>query len=810
MMMGVGPVELLMILLGLGGGSLPLSLPPLPPDPVIARAAPDECLAHVALAGLAKPQAGAANHAEALLAEAEVQRFIGEVGGLIDKAMNLRGGGHDGQLSPAMRTLLLTLLTRPAALTVDSLTADDQGRAPVIEASLVVNCGPDAERVRAAFDALLAELRLAERGMPVEEFQAGGVKAARFGGMPPDAPDIAWAFKDGYFMAAAGTDALEHLLARLADEARRPPAWKTALEKRLPLERRSLLAHVDAAKAVEAVLSAGPPNPEQIRAVLEASGLGRLLAIQAVAGLTKDEIASATILDFEGEPTGFFAAGKAVAAADLKGLPADATMAQVMKIDLAAMLQTAFAFMDAVQAGSSAAPRQALEQVRAVAGVDVEKHVLEPLGDTWTVCMLPGAGALGVPRTAASVALDDPQTFSKTLAALTALAAKGAAQPGMPPLKFDRRQAGERTISTVRLADSQLEPAWCIDGDRLLVGESVATIEALIAQRAAARSLADVPAVAAEVGRRAAVLGYQEPKAAVALLQQMEAGIRGAVGDDMKAQGITLPRLPAADVVTRHLLPAVSVVRRDADGDILAEGRSTLPLGPLGGANVLASPATAGVGTALLLPSVQAARAAARRTVGMNNLRQLSLAMMIHENTSGSLPASAICDKDGKPLLSWRVAMLPYLEGQVLYEQFHLDEPWDSEHNKKLLENMPEVFASPNRDGKPGTTRYLVPTGAGTMFPAAAAGTKLADVADGLTNTILVVEAEPAKAVPWTKPEELTVNAEKPLTGLTHAEAEGFAVAFADGHVSWMPRDVAADVLKALFTPAGGEVVEEP
>ena len=155
--------------------------------------------------------------------------------------------------------------------------------------------------------------------------------------------------------------------------------------------------------------------------------------------------------------------------------------------------------------------------------------------------------------------------------------------------------------------------------------------------------------------------------------------------------------------------------------------------------------------------------------------------------------------------------MLPYLDQAELYEQFKIDEPWDSEHNKALLDRMPKLFSSPGDDAaKPGMTRYLVPTGQGTIFPAPDDAMTLAHVSDGCSKTILLVEAEAAKAVPWTKPEDLAVDLDKPHDGLKNARPTGFVAAFADGHVQLIPKDVAAKVLAAAFTRSGDEQVEAP
>src|SRR5260370_37344826 len=99
-----------------------------------------------------------------------------------------------------------------------------------------------------------------------------------------------------------------------------------------------------------------------------------------------------------------------------------------------------------------------------------------------------------------------------------------------------------------------------------------------------------------------------------------------------------------------------------------------------------------------------------------NNLKQIGLAMHNYEGVYRTIPPSAICDKNGKPLLSWRVAILPYIEQDNLYRQFNLDEPWDSENNKKLIPLMPRTYASPLAPTEEGKTYYKVFGGGGANF----------------------------------------------------------------------------------------------
>src|SRR5207253_5726964 len=117
---------------------------------------------------------------------------------------------------------------------------------------------------------------------------------------------------------------------------------------------------------------------------------------------------------------------------------------------------------------------------------------------------------------------------------------------------------------------------------------------------------------------------------------------------------------------------------------------------------------------AAALPLAKKVTESAGREELTNNLKQIAIAFHNYASAHRDhFPAAAIYSKDGKPLLSWRVALLPYLEQDNLYKQFKLDEPWDSEHNKKLIARMPKVFAS-SPDPKltaAGKTTFVVPVG---------------------------------------------------------------------------------------------------
>ncbi len=191
-----------------------------------------------------------------------------------------------------------------------------------------------------------------------------------------------------------------------------------------------------------------------------------------------------------------------------------------------------------------------------------------------------------------------------------------------------------------------------------------------------------------------------------------------------------------------------------------------------------------------------------------NNLKQILLALHNSHDINSTFPATCNRDSEGKPLLSWRVHILPFIEQNDLYKQFHLNEPWDSEHNRQLVPQMPATYASPDDEElkNQGLTRYVVPVGTGMAFDGQA-GIKLTDFQDGTSNTIMALEVAAAAAVEWTKPDDLTIDLSEPFRNLGGSRGDHFLVAFADGTVRVIKDSIVAETLKAIFTRKGGEKV---
>jgi RNA polymerase sigma factor (sigma-70 family) len=207
-------------------------------------------------------------------------------------------------------------------------------------------------------------------------------------------------------------------------------------------------------------------------------------------------------------------------------------------------------------------------------------------------------------------------------------------------------------------------------------------------------------------------------------------------------------------------------------------------------------------------PGAQEAREAhdPARDMSMNHIKTIMLAFHNFHSVNGHFPPKAILGADGEPKLSWRVVLLPFLDQQALFQEFHLDESWESPHNKALIARMPEVFTTPSSPAGDGTTRIRVFEGPGTLFDGSR-GMKFADMTDGTSNTVTIVTGR--EPVPWTRPGDLPYAQGKPLPALDDSDEMGVLVGITDGSARYVPKG-ADGLWRKLITPAGGEVLAWP
>ena len=278
-----------------------------------------------------------------------------------------------------------------------------------------------------------------------------------------------------------------------------------------------------------------------------------------------------------------------------------------------------------------------------------------------------------------------------------------------------------------------------------------------------------------EPSRSRITIQGEDAAAASRLMKIMSAGVKSL------ANG--LPDSPA----NRSLAPRLAAIQPSIEGD-----RVIAPLDP----EIL---------IAVVAGHILQVREAVAFKGSIDNLKMFGLAMHNYHSKHDTFPPAYRANQNHQPLLSWRVLILPFLDEQKLYEAFHLDESWDSPHNRALIPRMPKVFASPFESNsliKEGKTVYLTPRGDATMFPSEQA-IGMRDVTDGTSNTIMTLEVDDASAVIWTKPDDWNVVASLP------GQTRSFLTSFGDGSVRTFQRTIKTTTFQALLTRNGGEVLSE-
>lgn len=200
------------------------------------------------------------------------------------------------------------------------------------------------------------------------------------------------------------------------------------------------------------------------------------------------------------------------------------------------------------------------------------------------------------------------------------------------------------------------------------------------------------------------------------------------------------------------------------------------------------------------------AEQAAMRQEALDKFKTIGIALLNYHFVNKSFPPPAILSPKGNLLLSWRVAILPYLDQVGLYKEFDLTQPWDSKHNLSLVAKMPDVFKFPLSKAPAGSTVFLTPRGAETAFPGPN-GLAIRSIIDGTSLTIAVVEANDEMALPWTKPGDLPFNPADPAQGLGGHFPGVILTSFCDGSARALPNSIPDNALRAYFTRDGREIV---
>ena len=627
-------------------------------------------------------------------------------------------------------------------------------------------------------------------------------------------------FKDRWILTVGAQEGRQ-LIRRAAGGV---PAWWDSLRKQQQLPRPLALVSVDIQAAIQ---NAQQMNADQadLERLLTVTGLKSAQRASMTLGFDDHGYIHRTWIETDGPPQGLLAglsAGR-LTEQSLPHLPQDTTMGVVVDCDVQQLLELFFEAADESDPQWAISMRQGAQSYAEELGLAKLDELTQAFGTPWTLYHSPSQGGW-VNGLAAIIPVRDADAFRRLEKLWIDQIEREVANGGFffSPLYQQSEYHGETTHTYVNFSSGLFSFSWCRTADYFVVSLSPQNLKPII-DRLGQDADVESPPLRLADGDASAVFALDLKR-----LLGSPQGLGRMTGRmfelSMRRQlRQFFPRGESVDFATSHF-PHGELIRELANEDrlaiypqptgILVEGRFTLPgsewvlIGSLGAMTAIWMDEIGVDPVSFLSP------AAARRNESVNHLKMIGLAFHNYHDTFGNLPNYASTGEDGKPLLSWRVHLLPFLDQQELYSQFHLDEPWDSEHNIKLVEQMPQVYRSPNSQAEKGYTNYVAIRSNDSLFPALDGkgkprnkGIRFGEVLDGLSNTLMAVEANDDSAVIWTQPDDLVPDMQV-LHQMVGLHRNQFAVLMADGRVIWLPSDLAHDTLMQVISRAGGEPID--
>ena len=761
------------------------------------RVAPEKCISYVAWNNDAE-KVIEGNATQELMADPDVRAFVDDMKkrvGLFAPAMM-----SEQEIMPQEKLELLHTLSpklvasvfeRSGCMFVEEVDLGRNMEGPAaIKAAMLVDLGNGTDK----FVAEMAKMA-GSKDQPLAKVELAGTMAYRFD-LVDDAGKMYFGHVGEVFVVAISEQAYVGAVERM--KGSKTPVWLAELDtKSQVLKHVHSLAYLDVNSVMRSLRKAFGPNSNVVGELL---GVSSVEEIQVVGGLDSEGSATHVLVEAsELEGVLGLLAKNPVNDALFENVPSDSLGAMAMTLDVDGLLElikTAETIM-----GPGSGFDEFKQQFRNNTGVDLEADLVRHLGDSWMLYngasdgWLSGMTLVGEVKNATKLTTAIEKFFKAAGEQVKQMPA------GYRPGLFKQDYAGE-TIYSMTFPGMFVEVSFCVQKDRIFIGmfpQAVMTAvkglpaDEVLMDDMQVKKLNDSSFLKGDV--RLSGMIYLDAKLQAQVVYPYMQFIKAAVSAIFRYQAVpnTLPllegmELPPARTVIRKIKPTTVLVRTNEQG-IEIEARQTIPTN-----GVVAS---IPVGIGMLLPAVGQVRKAARQTESLNNLRQMALASLNYESAHMKFPVD-----DEK--FSWRVRILPFLEEGNLHDQINFDEPWDSEHNKKILAKTPKLFQAPESKVAEGMTVYR--SFKGTLGGNDGKGIGFRQITDGSSNTILVAQVPDEMATHWAKPDSLEVNddvAKKLLAGKGE-----FLTAFCDGSVHRLPATLGADDLKNLLNPNDGNLVD--
>lgn len=768
--------------------------------------------------------------------------------GLFDKVMILIAREAGEEPTKMAKATLEHLGKKGLYLSI--ATAQVEQGPPLPQITAVVPNGAEAVP---AINNILAQLG-AQGAFQTED--VGGRKVSR--GIIPQTPgiEVGWWTEGTHLVIAAGFGAVDAALAVASGKS--PNIGTNAVWKKCQAKadfESALVAWVDLGTIRQ--MAGGIPIPaanqneqQSVGDVLKTLGLDKIGPLAMRWGFKGDALWTETTLEAPGPHTGLlsFADQKPISLKELPPLPAMTDGFYAWRTDWSKTFEGIAGIASAAmkQFGPPGAPSldDAKSIIKKEMGFDLQQGLLDPLGDVTTLYGDSSQGFFGM-GLGLAISVDDAKTLRSSIDKLLTKLMEAAARE----VSVQTVKRGANSIRFLQIHEVPfISPALAVTDKWLVIGLYPQTVESFLlrddGKLAKWEPTAAVTAAIGELPKSYTSLSVSDPREGlrtaisfapmITAFAQMEMRNRTRFQPDQPQQNVppavTLADFPPAELVTRPLFVNVSVCST-TDTEIRWVGRSSLPAVPFfGGAGVGGGGAATPILVALLLPAVQQAREAARRTQSKNNLKQIGLALHNYHDSFNAFPAGTHANDKLKPekRLSWMADLLPYLDQAPLYNQIDFKKAWDDDANAMFMKARVPVFIHPNVGDDPsskhGQAHYVGIAGVGKDAPTLPvtdrkAGVfgynricRIRDILDGTSNTIGVTEASKDFG-PWGAggPSSIRALTKKPYIngpdGIGSRHVGGLNVLMMDGSVRFVSENIDPDLFEKLTTIAGGEVI---
>lgn len=695
-----------------------------------------------------------------------------------------------------------SILKNPTSIFLDDIVPPSIPLVPwIIHGGLVTHLPHQLEAIKAD----LLRLEIAIRNDPRKQFTVTSVKdetgsGAKVSSKLLSIPAISWFVSDQHLAIGLGKVDAKELIGKLS---RKPPTWIQESQQQIAKMHVATISRINLGRVTDKLLAQAGPELEPLRKELRDANVGALVS---TSGIAEGKPMVRTRLTLDRIPFNWQSLGQApLMLGDLDGIPADALYAYAAKVSIPAAWDAIQAVMLRIDSDPQA--RDALiQEFRDMWGLDLRDDLLACFGSHVFAYYSPQESGSILAGPTIGLELADAEKFAASMEAiLTKL--DGLTQGDLGTPRISRMNVRGVDVFSLRssVSDDPFLFSWCVTDNQLLCSLFPQNLRSRLSRGSPKESFTANSEYLPEFDSAHRVISYwyldtaRFADSVMTVLPWLRT-FAALESDSSQAFSLDLADLPAAALIRPNLQPSFGWTTFESHAITVEQHFGIAASGSLASLPIV---------VATLVPAVHHAAIKEKYESSLYKLQLICNAVVAYANDKGRLPPIYSLTKDGKPGLSWRVLILPYLEEKALFDKFAMDEPWDSPRNRSLATLIPNVFRSEISKSSLDRTNFLAIDGENTAWTLPTQPITIGDVVDGEGITLLAVEADDDRAVVWTQPSDFTWQADDPTAGLGRLlRTNAFHAVFLDADATAISLVTDRSVIRALYTRNGSEAID--